>query len=612
MMGIAEPNRVNQDNIEYVPLKVTAGVLLHIGAGIYNSPAGAIKELVSNSFDADATFVTISTDYPDFDEFKIVDNGSGMSADHLKLAMQSIGSSLKGTLEERTGLTPIYERPIIGHLGIGLMALSQVCDEAEIESQIEGSDNKFVAILNFADIKKLREQHNLYAKLEGFRDKYGGIEQMKRLMYDPDIEDEIRSQIESDYKLAQDANEILEERLKDEEIDLPEGESLGYCYLFKDLPAVKGERGTVITLRQIEKGVKALLMEEGRNLDEVPLQYRESEHSWAEYRALVNQWSWEELCRRLRLRTNGLNYQSLPQYHQFLWELSLLTPVPYANESPVTIQPEILKDKKDELKKFNFSLSVDNRIITKPILLPSGDLAKSEEDLELEFDFYIEPIDLDEVIEGSRLNCSGYLFWQRKQIQPSTVRGIHIFIRNVGIGLYDNSILNFANVNVTSRAGQLSGEIYVDEGLERALNVDRNSFRETDAHYLAIQKRVWKILGSTSQGDGILGMSVKAFHNRRQRRDTELFVEHQEELKNLIYDVTNGKLSLAISERDRREPYEIKRDKLIVNINSPRWPRARKERLHSQRILGMVKAAIKAGATVDEILTLLESELLRK
>ncbi|MGB0386375.1 MAG: ATP-binding protein [Ardenticatenaceae bacterium] len=62
---------------EYIPLKVSAGVLLQIGAGIYSSVAAAFKELVSNAFDADASELTISTDVPRFEEMKIVDDGPG-------------------------------------------------------------------------------------------------------------------------------------------------------------------------------------------------------------------------------------------------------------------------------------------------------------------------------------------------------------------------------------------------------------------------------------------------------------------------------------------------------------------------------------------------------
>jgi len=75
---------------EQIPLKVTSGILLHIGAGIYNSVAGAIKELVSNSFDADATRVVISTGYPRFEQIRVVDNGLGMTPAYFAEAMQSI------------------------------------------------------------------------------------------------------------------------------------------------------------------------------------------------------------------------------------------------------------------------------------------------------------------------------------------------------------------------------------------------------------------------------------------------------------------------------------------------------------------------------------------
>ena len=67
-MGLEE--QLRGKHFEQIPLKVTSGVLLHIGAGIYNSVAGALKELVSNSFDADATRVVISTDYPKFEQIR--------------------------------------------------------------------------------------------------------------------------------------------------------------------------------------------------------------------------------------------------------------------------------------------------------------------------------------------------------------------------------------------------------------------------------------------------------------------------------------------------------------------------------------------------------------
>src|SRR2546423_1362303 len=117
-MATKKSSEIDVDkDIEYVPIKVTTGILFHIGAGIYQSIAGALKELVANSYDADATEVLISTDYPNFMQIKVVDNGSGMTKTRFRQAMATVGSSLKMILDPARQ-TPKYSRPIIGKLGI--------------------------------------------------------------------------------------------------------------------------------------------------------------------------------------------------------------------------------------------------------------------------------------------------------------------------------------------------------------------------------------------------------------------------------------------------------------------------------------------------------------
>ena len=200
---------VDSQQVEYVPIKVTAGILLYIGAGIYNSIAGAIKELVSNSFDADAINVIISTNYPNFNEIRVVDDGIGMSSVRLKQAMQTIGSSLKGTIEPGR-ISKGYNRPIIGHLGIGLMALSQICLKAKIESQEPDSETKFIAELDFSEFKTREQEQIEVAKLEILRDMYGGVDVMKDKLDDPSLDIDERAEIEGVYNLAVKAQEILD------------------------------------------------------------------------------------------------------------------------------------------------------------------------------------------------------------------------------------------------------------------------------------------------------------------------------------------------------------------------------------------------------------------
>ena len=46
-----------------ISLQVSAQIVKHISSGLYRSPGSALKELISNSFDADATKVEIAFDF---------------------------------------------------------------------------------------------------------------------------------------------------------------------------------------------------------------------------------------------------------------------------------------------------------------------------------------------------------------------------------------------------------------------------------------------------------------------------------------------------------------------------------------------------------------------
>lgn len=598
----------NEIQVEYIPLEVTSNILIHIGAGIYNSVAGAIKELVSNSYDADATKVVISTDYPDFEQIRVVDNGTGMSVARFKKAMYTIGSSLKGTLETRTN-TEKYARPIIGQLGIGLMGLSQVCSVAIIESQLRGGDTRFVAELNFSQFKEHPEEQARAAKLNVLQEmveRFGAVAEMKERLESNSLDEDHRAELRAKIEMMEEA----QERAQEEQIEDLEGEHLGYCMIYPNMRAIPGQDGTIVTLRAIDRGVRELLKDTNRSIDGMPRHVKAREESWGEFREEVDEWDWHELCERLRHQTSGLTYQSLPQYHQFLWELALMTPVQYFPGAPVTIREDLLTRKKKQLKRFDFSLIVDNRELFKPILLPSGDLAR-EEDLEEKYDYNIEPLSFEGEVDNSLLKYHGYLFWQRKQVKPSTIRGIQIYIRNVGIGPYDNTLLNFANVNPTSRAGQISGEIYAEEGLERALNIDRNSFRETDAHYLKLKEHVWSILGSAARGDGLIGKSVDAYWLRQERKEDTIYEKHVDDLQELVRSTGKEGVQLRFLQEEHMEPYVVGEKRIVVYDNSPNWPTSRKERLYAQRILVPVRAAIDAGASPHQILELLENLLLK-
>ena len=495
---------------DYFPIRVSSNILLYIGSGIYHSIAGAIKELVNNSFDADASVVSIDTHYPSYETIQITDNGIGMSSNDFRHAMESIGSSIKGEFNNRN-ITPKYRRPIIGHLGIGLLALSQICERAIIESKQSQSKTKFHAILDFKDFQK-----NPSEKIN-----------------------EIKKENQQKKKLSEDNNVKEEDELGSEQ--------LGYCLVYKNIPADEIENGTKIILEGIRKEVIEILKDTYRNTDGIK-KITEKDLSWGEYlEDIRHQKSWEEICRGLKTAEKKITLQSLPYYYRFLWELALQTPVIYLESGPFELDQKVFAEKKAQLKSYNFSLIVDGKELFKPILLPS---LKMDLNITKDIDYYIEEFEYQNEVDNELLKFTGYIYWQKEQILPEAIRGIEIYIRNVGIDTYDKELLGFTNVNPASRAGQISGEIYIEEGLERALNIDRKSFRETDSHYLEIQKYIWKKIGSTSKKDGIFGKSVEAYFERKKIKDKELDVQRMNDIQSYINKISDKNFQIEFNNSD--------------------------------------------------------------
>ena len=81
----------------HAKLKTDERVLARITDGIYRHPASALRELISNAYDADAANVWIETDAPRFQQIVISDDGNGMTLEALANLIEHIGGSPKRT-----------------------------------------------------------------------------------------------------------------------------------------------------------------------------------------------------------------------------------------------------------------------------------------------------------------------------------------------------------------------------------------------------------------------------------------------------------------------------------------------------------------------------------
>jgi len=142
-------------------VKVASSIVDYLSSGLYESPAACMKELVNNSFDADATRVDIHVK-PDADRIIISDDGSGMSQKEFQNHFDHVSESHKRDSGERTK----KGRPKVGRIGIGFIAANELCERMEIVSTKRGSTDLLRVVIDF---KKMRDP------LRQRRDKDGAV-----------------------------------------------------------------------------------------------------------------------------------------------------------------------------------------------------------------------------------------------------------------------------------------------------------------------------------------------------------------------------------------------------------------------------------------------------
>lgn len=388
------------------PMKVSGKVVKQISTGIYRSPGNVLKELVSNSFDADASFAAINTNPPSFKSFSIFDDGQGMSATEFTLRMQRIGAS-----EKLPGEVTPKGRPMIGRIGIGLLAVGHVSQRFRVISA------------------RAQDEQGFEAKVDMSRLFGAGAESLPM-----------------EELTAGTVQVRMYRKPKDEQYTLVEVENTSN--LFRQLLAEK-----------IKKRYK-----------------RFERKKPASYKDFVNY-----------IQRKASRVSQLSGYDQALWELGLLAPVPYLEEGPVQIDSEVISSLKKRLLSYQFSLYVDDIEIRKPIMFPP-----STEEFEKGSDYGVYPIRIKEETDEGPIEATGYLYHQNVRVVPAEQRGLLPRMRNVGIGL---PYLNIFRILIESPiiTFQVSGELYVDKGLDDALNIDRNSFFEASPSFQKLKEALEKM-----------------------------------------------------------------------------------------------------------------------
>lgn len=182
----------------------------------------------------------------------------------------------------------------------------------------------------------------------------------------------------------------------------------------------------------------------------------------------------ESIARRLadpKLRT----WADLNLYSQTMLRVGLNVPVRYPDgwlPRPLVRQA---REFQDEVASQDFTVMWDGTDLRKPIILGHN----SERHMLRRFEY-----------QGENVSARGYFFAKHGTLRPQELNGLLIRIRNAAVGEYDSSFLGFRSSDNTLFQRWISAEIWADDRLEEALNIDRRTLRETHPAYVELQAAV--------------------------------------------------------------------------------------------------------------------------
>jgi len=133
-------------------VKFSPVVIKHLGINMYSTLPPVLVELITNSYDADATLVTITIDQQK-QNIEILDDGCGMDASELNKDFLNIGRNRR---DKKPSVNPKFDRAVTGKKGLGKLSVFGVCVSIYVESCKNGLINAFE--LDYATLLKQGEE----------------------------------------------------------------------------------------------------------------------------------------------------------------------------------------------------------------------------------------------------------------------------------------------------------------------------------------------------------------------------------------------------------------------------------------------------------------------
>lgn len=284
-------------------------------------------------------------------------------------------------------------------------------------------------------------------------------------------------------------------------------------------------------------------------------------------------------------------------YNRMVWQVASLAPIPYMRDSVISEGDGNMAAIANALDEFDFKVIVDGVSIFKPVLVvlpaavvPSEALGQGEGPFHFQLEYHEE-------VWGADLRVRGYLYGSAgSALHPDDVRGVLIRIKHVGIGEYDKSFLGYRYAE-GPRFAWLTGELYVEEGLEDALTVGRDGFDIGHPHYIAL--RGWL---HDQLRDRVFPTLYRGIKSRRLKREAIRSRERSGAFLEAISGFAGKPMQIVEVGERGGPPVSVDLEQGIATLNpTAAWPRGKRQREMAER-LGVIFELVRVrGSSADSI-----------
>jgi Histidine kinase-, DNA gyrase B-, and HSP90-like ATPase len=528
-------------------LKTDERVIARITDGIYRQPASALRELISNAYDADASRVVIKTDAPRFDRISIEDNGLGMTPEVIAHLLFHIGGSPKrsqsgaqlGVTAHNDPLRSPGGRRLIGKIGIGLFSVSQLTHSFQIITKAKGDHYRTVATVI------LRQYTDDEVASESTEK--GEFESGKVNIWREKAKD-----------TSSHGTTIILTNIRPQARDTLRSRDIWSAVEQNESNVQAGERQTIEPPRfhvgRVDAASGDLLKKTAGKYDSLPWEQTDTP---VEAFKKLEKAVWDEAA---RTNPNPRLDRIFDYYLRMIWQLSLAVPLPYvkghlfdlrlsnvahvfqlSNDPKGSAIPLDLT-KNQQLRSYlslvdpaesigKFDVLFDDVQLFRPIRFT--ELPTTSHALKKPLVFlgkcHEEFPKIARELSGGTLDFEAYLLWTPKVV-PTEHQGSLIRIHGSSGTLFDPTFMRY-QISEQTRLRQIVCEIFVRQGLDSALNIDRESFNAAHPHAVYITKWLHSALRQLATAQKKLASEVRG--HARDESKTEAISE----IRKVVRDV---------------------------------------------------------------------------